>query len=269
MPDHPELETLHQRYQKQAQWTKTIREHLLDDIVLPPNAHILEVGCGTGVILNEDIPNDENHHRFGIDIEKEVLRFAYQDHQENGYAQADALTLPFPPSTFDLVFCHFFLLWARPVVPILREIQRVLKTSAFFLAFAEPDYGGRIDAPVELAQLGKMQEQALRQQGAETRIGRELAALFSNTNFIEIKTGVLGGEWQVTPMQEDEIQVIINDLHTAGIDLSTKIKELLRREKEARTAGTRILFVPTFYAAGKKKKSAAANHSCKNGQSAL
>ena len=57
---------------------------------------------------------------------------------------------------------------------------RVTHPGGFVLALAEPDYGGRIDYPTELSQIGDWQKNALKQQGANPLMGRELRSIFSH-----------------------------------------------------------------------------------------
>ncbi len=75
-------------------------------------------------------------------------------------------------------------------------MARVTRRGRAVLALAEPDYGGRIDYPASLADLGRLQTEGLRQAGANPLIGRELASLFRQAGLVKIETGVLGGEWR-------------------------------------------------------------------------
>lgn len=250
VPDRSEVEILHQRYQEQAGWTSSIRSYLLSQLTFPDSPRILSVGCGTGVIIKDIQQTIPSSQCFGIDIDGDVLKLARSYAGQADYAQSDAFRLPFSDNFFDLIFCHFFLLWAKPLEGILQEIVRVLKPSAPFLAFAEPDYGGRIDFPIELAQLGEWQERSLQQQGAHTRIGRELASQFSLAGFTGITTGVLGGEWKTSGSTNQEMLTLKRDLSSLNKMNSGEVKRLLKIEEAARKRGTRTLFIPTFYAVG-------------------
>ena len=118
------------------------------------------------------------------------------------------------------------------------------------MALAEPDYGGRIDHPPILAQLGIWQEAALRGQDADPLIGRKLASLFTSAGIQEIGFGVLGGEWNL-PFAEVERQtewkVLLSDL--GELD-KAELRELRRLDEIAWERGERVLYVPTFYAWG-------------------
>lgn len=252
VPDESDIERLHQRYQQQAGWTAALRSYLTAQITLPEQPLLLEVGCGTGVILSELHADFSGSQCIGIDHDNDVLRYGREIQSFNDYTQADAENLPFPANCFDLIFCHFFLLWAKPLLPILAEIQRVLKPGAHFLAFAEPDYGGRIDHPAALHRLAHWQEQALQRQEAHTRIGRELAHLFQQAGFTAITSGLMGGEWQVEPTSNHEQETLLNDLTSLPEIDQQELEHLIEIDQAAHEEGTRILYVPTFYAAGRK-----------------
>ena len=251
----PNQKELHQRYQIQAAWTKPMRQHCLSQCLTTAPLRILEVGCGTGVILSELQIQYPTAQCVGIDVDSEALHTAFQSKLLSGYAQSDAVSLPFPSASFDLIYCHFFLLWASPLDVILQEIKRVLQPGAPFIVFAEPDYGGRIDFPSDLQLLGDWQEGALRKRGAHTRVGRQLGELLQQAGLTSIETGLIGGQWKI-PQEANRFN---NEWHTLEADLlplesfdPVKFKQLKALATRYEQVGTRILFVPTFYAFGFK-----------------
>jgi len=86
---------------------------------------------------------------------------------------------------------------------VLSEMRRVVRPGGWCSQWLSQDYGGRIDYPEDLTHLGELQETALRHQGAETRLGRRLSALFHTAGLQEVETGVLGGQWRAAPSLED------------------------------------------------------------------
>ena len=130
---------------------------------------------------------------------------------------------------------------------------RAARPGSAIIAFAEPDYGGRIDYPPELEELGKLQTQALRRQGADPLTGRKLNEIFHRAGLKNIETGLLGGQWSGEPQpaqQASEWATLETDL--AGLLPNARLKELRRQDADAWQAGRRVLFVPTFYAVGYK-----------------
>jgi hypothetical protein len=135
---------------------------------------------------------------------------------------------------------------------------RVVRQGGAVLLMAEPDYGGRIDYPQELESIAQWQVESLRKQGANPEIGRRLAGLLSDSGLIDVQGGVLGGEWGERPLSQDwemEWQVLRDDLSRIEPDGSAHpetIDALQELDRRAWKRGERVLFVPTFYAWGRK-----------------
>jgi ubiquinone/menaquinone biosynthesis C-methylase UbiE len=248
------IESWNERYQQQARWTKPLRDYLYNKIGIKQTKRILEVGCGTGVIL-EELSHISSNPLFGVDINPAVITFAHNSSIESNFSIGDAFYLPFHSNTFDISLCHFLLLWIQNPAKAIIEMTRVLLPGGCFLALAEPDYGGRIDFPFELSQIGNWQIKSLMEQGANPYIGRELRSLLVMAGLSEIEVGILGGQWD-TNLSENEIElewkVIKSDLSTNNefIKSAAYLQEL---DQIANKNHHRILFVPTFYAMGKKR----------------
>ena len=121
-------------------------------------------------------------------------------------------------------------------------------------AFAEPDYGGRIDFPTELQPLAAAQQTSLRSQGAEPEMGRKLASIFLDAGLRDVESGVMGGQWKQESMVSEwdaEWTMLENDLQYMSMEFfSLSLNHLKQVDWAARQRGDRILFVPTFYAVG-------------------
>lgn len=238
------------RYQRQAGWTRSIRAYLFSKFPIPRNSLILEVGCGTGAVLSAQ-PAPVGQNFFGLDIRLDHLGLAGSHCPKVNFTCADALWLPYPDSSFDLTFCHFFLLWVSDPARALTEMKRVTRSGGMVAALAEPDYGARIDFPDPLATLGRLQGISLAKQGADITTGRKLAGLLHGTGLQQVQTGLLGGEWGYPPdagAWESEWEMFETDLEGS---LDTEEMAALRRLDAASwEKGDRILFVPTFYSFG-------------------
>ncbi len=242
----------HKRYQQQAGWTAALRRHLFERIGLQPHHHTLEVGCGTGAVT-ADLAASQGKSSYGLDLSLEYLQIARREDPTSHYLCADANAIPLPSASFDVVYCHMFLLWIAHPAALLAELMRVIRPGGWLLALAEPDYGGRVDFPGALSELGRLQTESLSRQGAFPNRGRELAHLFLTAGLNQVETGLLGGQWRADQaMQgfEDEWQVLRSDL--AGFVDPARLDALYHLERQSRQEGSRILFVPTFYAIGRK-----------------
>lgn len=244
------IEEWHRRFCQQAEWTKELRRYLRKHIDFVRGARVLEVGCGTGALFSDftEYPALKTH---GLDIRIDYLSWTKQTAHQALLSQGDAYNLPYASQSFDLVYCHFFLLWVSNPTRILHEMVRLLRPNGAVIAFAEPDYGGRIDYPLDLEPLGQLQEDSLIRQGASTRIGRELPALFHRAGLKRVESGVLGGQWrQLFDEESWQLEWDILRYDSAEFLSDEEIKDLENLDREAYINGERVLFVPTFYALG-------------------
>ena len=235
----------HKRYQQQAGWSKTVRDHIILNLNLPSAPSILEVGCGTGVVL-ADYSKKPSYLTFGLDIESSALYFSQKEDPVAILTCGDALTLPYANASFDLTFCHYLLLWLHDPLSAIKEMKRVTRPGGSVCAFAEPDYGGRIAYPAELEKATDLQTRSLIQQGANPSIGRQLRHLFTEAGLSKVQAGVLAAEWkESTGSLESEIEIIANDLALLGNKINST--EIFAKNQFPQDC---IYFIPTFYACG-------------------
>jgi len=98
------------------------------------NLRVLELGCGTGTFT---LPLAKEHFSItGIDLVKELLKMARKFFLEEKFSipliACDAENLPFKESSFDIVFCSYFLHHFPSIEEVLKEINRVLKPDGRF-----------------------------------------------------------------------------------------------------------------------------------------
>ncbi len=239
------------RFIQQSHWTGAIRQYLYPRIGLNRAGRVLEVGCGPGVIL-ADLQQSTPAVIHGLDMRFDFLRLAQSTVPTASLTCGDAFALPYADASFDACLSHFLLLWLPNPLAALAEMRRVTRLGGFISALAEPDYTARIDYPDELAELGQMQAQSLAAQGADPATGRRLLALFKEAGLQEVQSGLLGGEWG-RPMDEGFLQsewsVLEQDLK--GRITQEEFFRLRQIDRSAWQQGTRILYVPTFYAWGR------------------
>ncbi len=240
----------HQRYLQQAAWTREIRQYLLDRSGLAENARVLDAGCGTGALFDQF---DQTSHLHGLDINNESLVHAQGIYPLANLTQGNVYRLPYPDDSFDLVYCHYLLLWLSDQTQPIREFLRVVRPGGWLLSMAEPDHLGRIDHPAAFIRLGQLQTQALHEQGADTGCGRKLAGLFHQAGLTNVESGVLQGQWHQQPTQQEwqiEWTVLENDL--ADRLSPAEINSYKNNDWQAWLNGERVMFIPTFYAMGQK-----------------
>ncbi len=239
-----------QQFRFQAEWTAPLRDYILKQANFPTETRILEIGCGTGAIL-QDLFLKGYSNLYGVDINLEGIRFATQSNIQASYINANGFFLPFPPNSFDVCVFHYFLLWISPLEPLLKEVIRVIRKNGVIMAMAEPDYMARIDYPDELQKISQIQNLALARSGADIAIGRKLKEAFSISGMKNIHGGIIGQEW-TDRFSQAEFEFEWNYLEQ---DLSpfipySEVQELRELDYQARIAQRRILYIPTCWAIG-------------------
>ncbi len=240
----------HERFLVQSRWTQQLRQYLYDQIGIKKTSRVLEVGCGTGVITSE-IKEITDQPVLGIDIDLDRVKKAASTYNALHFSCADVYHLPFASQSLDFVISHFLFLWLKEPVQALKEILRVLKPGGTVVALAEPDHLARIDHPKELWKLAELQTQALIKQGVNPMMGRMLPDVFTQAGVSNIQYGVSGFQTSPTTIPEwfdSEWKTLRDDLTP---DVSQKeLDAFFELEKKSRLEGSRVLWVPTFYAYG-------------------
>lgn len=93
---------------------------------------ILDVGCGAGFLVNEF--SQRGYPVTGVDNSQDSLRVAknYDSSQSAHYLEADALKLPFPDKSFDVITCMDFLEHVTGPERYIEEMARVLRPGGVF-----------------------------------------------------------------------------------------------------------------------------------------
>ncbi len=237
----------HAVFCRQAAWTRPLRAYLLERVGVGRARRVLEVGCGTGAVLT-DFPAPTAAH--GLDIRLDYLAQARRYVPAAQLTCGDAQALPYAPGVFDVVFCHYLLLWVAKPLAALLEMKRVTRPGGYVMALAEPDYARRLDRPWYLASLGYWQRRALQRRGADTELGARLAVLFARAGLYVVEAGILRPPEHSVLADEarQEWAVLENDL--TGYLPAWFLRGMKLLDEHACRRGKRVLFVPTHFALG-------------------
>jgi len=141
----------------------------IDKIELPESARILEIGCGTGVILRK-LAQKKGFSGEGIGIDhcgsfvEAAKQYARQEEVDDvlEFEVGDAHNLRFDDDEFDIVICHTVISHVTEPVKVLSEMSRVTHKGGIIaifdgdyasLTYAFPDhsFGQKMDAALASA----------------------------------------------------------------------------------------------------------------------
>ena len=242
---------LDKQLKRQSMWLKESWMWLLANKVLASEREkagklkALDVGCGTGLVMEV---LGELFDVEGIDIDPGMV----EECKSRGLkaSAADALSLPFDDSSFDIVYCSFLLLWVKDPVKAVSEMKRVSRR--WVLCLAEPDFGARIDYPEDLASLTQLIIQGMKDDGGDPLIGRKLRTIFSKCG-LKAEIGVHQGVWDLDRLYAetaDEWRWIDMTVNVSG--KKRDLSGLRIAWNDSLRKGSLFQFNPYFYALARK-----------------
>ncbi len=110
----------------------------LRGVKLPPNPHILELACGTGIVTRELLSALPSAHITATDLNEAMLDIARKQlgpaaDPRLRFQQADACKLPFPDRSFDIIICQYGVMFFPDKPGAMREARRVLAPGGRYL----------------------------------------------------------------------------------------------------------------------------------------
>jgi SAM-dependent methyltransferase len=237
-PELPPPELL----RRQAERLAPLRSRLLRRLRVAHRGPVLDLGAGYGAVT-EELVRRARGPVFALDRRVEALR-GHGTHAGAHGVAGEAQRLPFRDRSFGLLIAQNVFLWIRDVDVAAREAARVLAPGGA-LVLIEPDYGGLIEYPEELA-LAPIWRAALRRAGADPLVGRRLPSALRAAG-LEVTIDLLGG---VTPDHPDRFALL------EGLALEPDERaqvERARRRARALGAGEALVHLPYVFVTGARR----------------
>ena len=248
------------KLKQQGEDSSTYRHKLYKKVGLENKRKILDVGCGTGAVTF-DIAFSTKGKVTGIDNDPEKLQEAEKTLAKIPnikLMKADVLELPFNDETFDLVVFNIVMMHVKPKNQprAMAEMVRVTKKGGYVLGSCEPDYGGRIEYPED--DLTQLIFDNIKEVAADYSSGRKLKVLFNEAG-LETEVGI-DTEDDFVFIKDDNLRLerfkqdfwLIEKLFRKVGWTKEQMEEFKAQKMEKITNGLSFLFMPCFYAIGKK-----------------
>lgn len=123
---------------------QAIHQRLLDYVNLPEQADVLDLGCGTGRLLDRLASEFPSLRGTGVDFSEEMIRQARLSKRDRHrprliFVQGNAEALPFADEQFNAVFNTISFLHYRNPEQVFSEVSRVLQPGGqFYLVDSAP-----------------------------------------------------------------------------------------------------------------------------------
>ncbi len=231
------IEDLIERYKIQFSWLKELRHFIYRKVSMVKAKTIVDIGTGMGYVLDE-LRCRTSANLIGVDISREIISHARIEFPYIKFFNVDAHEFDY--SKADIVLFSFSLMWIKDVRKLIKKIRRQLKEEAKIVILAEPDYGGRIEYPLDVNWTPYIVDK-LRSEGANPYIARELYDIFRSSGF-KIELRVAGTVWNDNLKDFEQEWIYLSKFLKAD-----NIETLINKERKYVKKGIRSLFTPIFY----------------------
>ncbi|WP_170885463.1 methyltransferase domain-containing protein [Bacillus alkalicellulosilyticus] len=211
---------------------------------------VLDVGCGTGAMVNlisDCLPETEF---IGVDNSTAILDTARTQHSHKEsitFVHSDATALPFSDNTFDFVYTRLVLMHNSNPNEIIREMTRVCKPGGVICA-VEIDDGTQVFHPHgdELSTLIQANIKHASLHGTDRTIGRKLYSFFTSENSVsDVKIIIQTSDYLNENRQDADIPILLK-FALADDEGKRFVEEGLLTEKERNELVSK--YIPEFCA---------------------
>jgi malonyl-CoA O-methyltransferase len=107
-------------------------KHLMPWLPNRNDLTVLDLGSGTGFFT--DLLASSYHQVIGLDLSKDMLRFAQESRNENiNWLEADVHKIPLQTESVDLIYSNLVIQWCDPLDVAIAEMLRVLKPGGLII----------------------------------------------------------------------------------------------------------------------------------------
>jgi len=110
-----------------GRWSRLLAQEFLKWLNIPAGLRWIDVCCGSGIVTEAIVEHGAPASVAGVDASSDQIAFACQHraHPNVTFETADAMALPFPDASFDVVACGLGLNFIPDPTRALEEFSRV------------------------------------------------------------------------------------------------------------------------------------------------
>jgi SAM-dependent methyltransferase len=120
-----------------GRWSRLVADEFLAWLDLPRHLRWLDICCGSGVLTEAIVQRYTPAQVAGIDASSDQIQFAraHRAGSKANFAVGDAMNLPFPAESFDLIVCGLGLNYVPEPERALQEMRRVTLPNGTIAAY--------------------------------------------------------------------------------------------------------------------------------------
>jgi SAM-dependent methyltransferase len=159
---------------------------------ISPTDRVLDVGCGSGSMARLIARSFPQAEVTGVDVRDQYIDFARARAQQENvhnvtFRSGDVFSLPFPDSTFDVVWTKYILQWLKDPKSALAEIKRVTKPGGYVVSC---DYVGFGIEHYPIAADFERQVREIMTALVDCNIGRKVPSFMISLGFRDVSVEV-------------------------------------------------------------------------------
>lgn len=117
-----------------GQHARRLYPFMLQEIIKAYGDHVLDLGCGTGALMEQVYQECPHRTLYGIDLSENMLKIAENRMKDKAILKlGDASMLPFDDLMFDIVYCNDSFHHYPDPESVIGEVYRVLKFGGTFI----------------------------------------------------------------------------------------------------------------------------------------
>jgi ubiquinone/menaquinone biosynthesis C-methylase UbiE len=231
-----------------GRWSRLAGDVFLDWLAPKPGLRWADVGCGNGAFSELIVDRCQPAEVQGVDPSEAQLAFARTRPAARlaQFRQGDAMSLPFPNSSFDVAIMALVIFFVPDPAKGLAEMARVVTPGGTMAAYAWDMFGGGFPLEPIFAELRAMNIAPPKAPSEDASRTENLRTLWAAARATDIETRVIKVSRTFATFDEfwtiamtSSVGTIIAKMPTADVEgLKSRVRERLATDAAGRVTGS-------------------------------